>query len=158
MFDSANRISERANETRRTAYRTCTSFDLGQPPLVGLLVLVVQRLNLLLLLPLTDFGVVGHPEELRSHFCKPFGLDGSDIVAVLASREDQLVVNQPFRRAIEQCRGWMDINRCAFDEGFVPFLRILFGGISEEARTNGLSNDVVVAPSGNNVVFISERD
>ena len=74
-------------------YRTCTPFDLGQPPLVGLLVLVIQRLNLLLLLPLADLGVVGHPEELRGHFSEPFRLDSSNVVAVLASGEDQLVIN-----------------------------------------------------------------
>jgi hypothetical protein len=68
-------------------------------------------------------------------------------VAVLARRQDQLVVYQPFGIAVEQSRGRMDVYRGAFDEGLVAFLRVFLGRITEEARADGLADDVVVTAS-----------
>lgn len=69
-------------------YRSSTPLDLGQSPLVWLLVLVEQRLDLLLLLALTDLVGVSHLEELGGDLHEPLRLDSSDVVTVLSSRED----------------------------------------------------------------------
>jgi hypothetical protein len=98
-------------------------------------------------LPFTNLVCISYFKELRSHFDEPLRFYSSDVVAVLPSRQHQLVIYQPFRVSIEKGRGRMDIDRCALDERLVTFLRILFSCISEEARTDGFPNDVEVSPS-----------
>ena len=67
----------------------------GNPPRVGLLVLIVQWLDLLLFLGFTEFGRVGEFEELRRKFDEPACVDGRHFAHVLLGGEDELVVHNP---------------------------------------------------------------
>lgn len=49
----------------------------------------------------------------------------------------------------------MDIYGCAFDKCLVSLLRILFGGVAEEAGANSATDTVIVFSRRNNVVFVS---
>lgn len=137
--------------------RTGISLDLRQSPFVRFLILhkervsqvipkgqhhdqergidthlVVQRLDLFLLLPLTDLIRIRDPEELRGDLDEPFGLDRRHVMTVLARCQDKLVVYAPFGVAVEQCGGRVDVYRRALNEGFVPFLGILLRCVPEE--------------------------
>ena len=105
MFDSVEQTVRTVGTASRekVTYRTSTPFDLRQPPLIRLLILVVQRLDLLLFLPFTDLVCVCHLEELGCHFDKPLGFNGGDVMTVLASRKNQLVINAPLGISVEQC-------------------------------------------------------
>ena len=116
--------------------------------------LVVQRLDLLLLLPLTDFVCIRDFEVLGRDINEPLRLDSCDIVAVLSRRQDQLMVDQPLGVAIEQCRGRVDIDGCTLNKRLVALLRIFLSGVSEEARADGSSNKIEVFAGRQNVMLI----
>ena len=77
--------------------------------------LVEQRLNLFLLLPLTDLVRVCDSEELWRDIDKPLRFDSSHVVTVLAGREDELVVDDPLWVPIEERRRRMDVDGSPFD-------------------------------------------
>ena len=135
MFDSVEQTVRTVGTASRekVTYRTSTPFDLRQPPLVWLLVLVEQRLDFLLPLALTDLVRVGHPEELRRNFDQPLRLNRSHVVAVFAGREDQLMVDAPLGIPVEECRGGVDVDGRALDQSLVTLLWVLLGRVSEEA-------------------------
>ena len=94
--------------------------------------LVVQWLNLLLFLPLTNLVRVSDFEELRGNIDEPLGLDCSYVMAILACREDEFMVDDPLGVPIEERRGRVDVHWCALDQRLVTFLWILLRGVSEE--------------------------
>ena len=108
--------------------------------------LVIQRLDLLLSLPLANLVGISYSEELRCNFDQPLRLDGGDIVAVLPSGQNQLVIDQPFWIPVEKCRRGMNIHRCTLHKGLISLLRILLCGISEEARTDCFPNTIIIPP------------
>jgi len=86
MFDSAKTLSAMyLDHSGNGTYRTCAPLDLRQPPFVWLLVFVEQRLDLLLLLALTDLVGVSNLEELRCNFNQPLGFYCCYVVAIFAS-------------------------------------------------------------------------
>lgn len=117
--------------------------------------LIEQGFNLLLLLPLTDLVRVSHLEELRGDLNEPFWLDGSHVMAVLARRQDQFVVDTPFGVAIEQRGRWVDVHRCAFHKRLVAFLGILLRRVSEVARADCSADAVVVLARRDDVMLVS---
>jgi hypothetical protein len=138
-------------------HRSCTTLDFGQPPLIRLLVLVIQRLNLLLLFALRQLVGIRDLEELWRGFDEPFGLNGAYVVAVLARREYELVVDKPLWRAVEERRRWMNVDRRALDKRLISFLRILLRRVPEEARANGASNTVIIFARRQDVMLVAER-
>ena len=108
-------------------------------------------------LALTDLVRVRDLEELRRNFDEPLGLDSSHVVAVLARRKDQLVVNAPFRVPVEERGRRVDVNGRALDERLVTLLRILLCRIPEVPRTDCAPDPVVVLASREDVVLISIR-
>ena len=52
----------------------------------------------------------------------------------------------------------MEIDRCAFNEGFVTFLRIFSSRITEKAGAECLSHFLGVATAGHDWVFVSFHD
>jgi hypothetical protein len=77
--------------------------------------LVIQWFDLFLPLPLTDLVGISDSEELRCNLHEPFWLNSSDVVTVFASGQHQLVIDQPFRRAVEESGRGMDIHGCSFN-------------------------------------------
>ena len=67
----------------------------ADPPCIRLLILVVQRFNLLLLLLLTQLGRVGVTEELGGKLNQPLGVNGCDLSHVFFGGEHQLMVDNP---------------------------------------------------------------
>lgn len=67
----------------------------GNTPGVGLLVFVVERLNLLLLLLFAEFSWVRMFEELGSKLHQPLGVDGCHFPHVFLGCQHQLVVDHP---------------------------------------------------------------
>ena len=63
--------------------------------------LVEQWLDLLLLLPFTDLIRIRNSEELWSNLYQPFRLDGSYVVAIITSGQNQLVEYTPLWIPVE---------------------------------------------------------
>jgi hypothetical protein len=68
------------------------------------------RLTLLVLLATRDGVGIGNLEERRRDLGEPLGLDGGDLAHVLARGEDELVINDPFGRAVEEGGGRVEEN------------------------------------------------
>lgn len=94
-------------------------------------------------------------EELRRDLDEPLRFDRGDVVAVFARGEDEFVVETPFGVAVEQGGGRVDVYGGPLDEGFVPFLRVLFGCVSEVAGADCAADAVEVFACGQDVVFVS---
>ena len=109
-----------------------------------------------MLFAFTDFVRISNFEEPRGDFDEPLGLNCRNGVTILPCRKDKVVIDEPLGRSIEQSAGRMDIDRGAFNERFVPFLRVFLRRIAEETRTNGPPNAIVVATGRKNVVLISD--
>jgi hypothetical protein len=78
-------------------------------------------------------------------------------VTVLARREDEFVIDKPFRIAVEECRRWVNVYWCSLDQGLVALLGILLGSIAEETRTNGPTHPVIISACREDIVFVSRR-
>lgn len=63
--------------------------------------LVKERLDLLLLLAFTNLIRVRYLEELGRYLHQPLRLDSRNVMAIFPGRQDQLVVDQPFRITVE---------------------------------------------------------
>ena len=70
----------------------------GDPPGVGLLIAVVERLQALLLLLLAEACGVRHLEEGGGELDQPARVDGGHLPHVLLGGQHQLVVHHPARR------------------------------------------------------------
>lgn len=71
-------------------------------PGVGLLILVVQRLQTLVLLELAQLRGVRELEERRSELDQPLGVDGGHLSHVLLSSLNQLVVYHPAQSPVRK--------------------------------------------------------
>lgn len=67
----------------------------GDSPGVGILVFVVEGLDLLLLLLLAEFGRVGELEELRSKLHQPFRVHGGHFSHVFLGSQHKFMVDNP---------------------------------------------------------------
>src|ERR1700761_8303839 len=93
--------------------------------------LVVERLDLLLALALTDLVRVCDSKELRCGLDEPFRLYRQDVVAVLTRGEYEFVVDAPFGRAVEERTRGMYVYGRALDERLVSLLRVLLRRVPE---------------------------
>lgn len=118
--------------------------------------LVEQRFNLFLPFPLADLVGIRNLEELWCHLHQPFRLDGRDVMTILPSCQNQLIVNQPLRISVEQRRGRVDIHRCPLSKRFISLLWIFLGRIPEEARAYRFTDPVIVSASGYDIMFVPE--
>lgn len=67
----------------------------GDPPRVGLLVAVVERLQFLLPLLVAEARRVADSVEGRSQLHQPAGVDGGHLPHVLLGGQHQLVIDEP---------------------------------------------------------------
>mmetsp|Transcript_34510 Transcript_34510/g.90808 ORF Transcript_34510/g.90808 Transcript_34510/m.90808 type:complete len:344 (-) Transcript_34510:93-1124(-) len=109
---------------------------LGEPPCVGVVEAIVERLDALLPLALGELLRVGLLEEARRELEEPFGLDGDDLAHVLLCGKHEFVIDEPFRILIEERRRRVDVDDLALIHRLVALLRVLLGRVHEEAATD----------------------
>ena len=78
-----------------TSRSSAASEGSGDPPGVGLLVAVVQRLQFLHPLLPAEACRVGHSVEGRGEFYQPARVDGGHLTHVLLSGQNQLMIHEP---------------------------------------------------------------
>ena len=78
---------------------------------------------------------------------QPVRVDSSDLRHVLFRREDELVVDNPLRIAVEERRGRVDVHRRALDEGLVALLRVLLRRVAEVSRADRAPDPVIILAS-----------
>lgn len=105
-------------------------------------------------LPLTDLVRIGDSEELGCNVDEPFRFDGSDVVAIFPRGQDQFVIDNPLRIAVEQRRRRVDIDRSSLDECLVSLLRVLFRSMSEEPRGYCSTDAVEVLARRQYIMFV----
>ena len=128
-------------------HRTGTPFHFRETPFIGFLILrdlrsktrssddthfIVQGFDFFLSFTFTYLVRGSDLEKLRSNVDEPFWFDSSDCMTILSCGQNQFVINEPFRRMIEQRTRRMDIDWRSFDQCFVSFLRVFFCCISEK--------------------------
>mmetsp|Transcript_17127 Transcript_17127/g.28163 ORF Transcript_17127/g.28163 Transcript_17127/m.28163 type:complete len:206 (-) Transcript_17127:3192-3809(-) len=127
---------------------------LTKAPGIGLLIAVVEGLDLLLLLALGQLCGVGLLEEGGGQLGQPLGLDGTHLPHVLLGRQHKLVIEHPFGVLVEEGGGGMDVDGLALHQSAVPLLRVLLGCMRKEATADGLADLVEVLPRRYNVQLI----
>ena len=132
-----------ARRLRRGVYLSST---FGETPRVGIVVSIVEGLNLFALFAFAHVTGIAHLEETRGELDEPFWVDGAHLSHVLLGGEHELVVDDPVWLTLEEGGRRVDVRRGLLDDGFVSFLWVFFRAVEEESRTNGFAHLVVVAP------------
>jgi hypothetical protein len=131
---------------------------LAQPPRVRWIVTIKQRLDLLLLLRLAQLRWVALLIIIWSQLDEPLGVDHEHVAHVLLGGEDQLVVDDPLWGLVEHGRGGMDEDRLPLHHGLVAVLRVLLGGVREEASGDTFTNFGEVFSGGDDVHSVAVQD
>src|SRR6187402_307910 len=87
-----------------------------QSPIILRSKFIIQWLNPLRLLPLTQLIRRCNLEETWSHFDQPLRFDASSIMHIFLAREHQGIVNNPFCLLAKKCRGRMEIHWGSFNK------------------------------------------
>ena len=84
-------------------------------PFVGILVLVEERLDLLLLLVLGEFCRISELEKRGRKLDKPLGVNGAHLTHILLGGEHELVIDKPLRLSLVYGTGGVNINDLTVD-------------------------------------------
>src|SRR5271154_2515718 len=117
---------------------------LADSPVILLCKPIEQWLNPLRLLPLTQLSRIRNLEERRCSFNQPLGFHNCRLTHILPSRQNQLMINNPFSRLPEQRRRRMDITWSSLHNRLVPLLWIFACNIPEKSCTQRALNDIVI--------------
>ena len=67
------------------------------------------------------------------------------------------MIHQPFRCSVEQRGRRVDIDWCSLNQSLVALLWVFLGGVSEKPGTNRSANEVIVATSREDIMFVSKK-
>mmetsp|Transcript_5125 Transcript_5125/g.10406 ORF Transcript_5125/g.10406 Transcript_5125/m.10406 type:complete len:218 (+) Transcript_5125:997-1650(+) len=135
------------------------SHSLGQSPFVLILrVSIKQRFNFFLFLPSRELVWISTLEEARSQLNEPFGFYGQHFTHILLRRVHHFMVNDPFRLHMEKRGAWVNIYGLTLNQCLVSLLGVFLGCMDKVTGYNGFPDLDNVAPSANDVEFVTVHD
>lgn len=135
-----NGLSKLSEKLHEKSLISSFSSSRNSPCVFVFFVFVEQWFDSLILLEVGQLGRIWKLEECRRILNQPLWIDGRDLAHVFLGGLHHLVVDNPLRLSVEQCRGWVNGDHLRVDQSSVSFGWILLGCVPEEPRADGLLN------------------